>query len=114
MSLGAATAKLDDLECRYDELAAQIADPDFSSDYQRYMQARKAQMEIEGVVLAYKQYKQTLRDIPEAEELVSISDGAERDAAQEMLESLKQQRDDQEEHIRRLLLPTDPNDERNV
>jgi peptide chain release factor 1 len=114
VSLEQAKSKLDEIERRYDELTAQINDPAFSSDYQRYMAAAKGSKEIEPVATAYKEYKQLLADIPEAEELVGMSDGADGDAAQEMLDSLKQQRDEKEEQIRLMLLPQDPNDDRNV
>ncbi len=114
MSLEQAKSKLDEIERRFDELSAQMNDPALSSDYQRYMAAAKASKEIEPVAAAYKEYKQLVADIPEAEELVDLSDGADHDAAQEMLEALKQQRDEKEEQIRLLLLPKDPNDDRNV
>src|SRR5579871_751153 len=114
VSLEQARAKLDDIERRYDQLVAQMNDPEFSSDYQRYMQAAKAKGEVEAVAEEYKRYRGVERDIPEAEELVDLSEGAEREAAQEMLESLRQQRDEIEGQIRLLLLPRDPNDERNV
>jgi peptide chain release factor 1 len=114
VSLEQAKAKLDEIEHRYDELVAQINDPEFSSDYPRYMQADKARREIEPVVEAYKKFKQTLADIPEAEEMVGMAEGAEREAAQEMLDTLKQQRDDLDAQIRLLLLPSDPNDDKNV
>lgn len=114
MSLVQAQPKLEEIERRYQELDAQLNDPEFSSDYQRYLQAKKAQMEIEGVALAYRKYRQVLADIPEAEEMLDAAESGERELAQEMLESLKQQRDSLEDEIRLLLLPKDPNDERNV
>jgi peptide chain release factor 1 len=114
VSLEKAKAKLDEIERRYEELIAQINDPEFSSDYQRYMQAARAKNEVEEVATAYIEYKQTVADIPQAEELVSISEATDREAALEMLEMLKSQRDELEERIRRMLMPKDPNDERNV
>jgi peptide chain release factor 1 len=114
VSLGPAQAKLEEIERRYDELLEQMNDPAFSSDYQRYMQAAKAKQEIEPLVDAYKEYKRTDADIPEAEEMVALSDGADREAAQEMLEDLRRKRDELNGSIRKLLLPKDPNDERNV
>ncbi len=114
MSLEQAKPKLDEIERRFDELNAQMNDPEYSSDYQRYMAAAKASKEIEPVAVAYKQYKRFLKDIPEAEEMVDMYEGAERDDAQEMLETLKQQRDAKEQDIRLLLLPKDINDDRNV
>ncbi|HZP82620.1 MAG TPA: peptide chain release factor 1 [Chthonomonadaceae bacterium] len=114
MSLEQARVKLDELEGRYDELVAQINDPDFSSDYQRYTQAARAKTEIEEIVTAYKEYKRALDDIAVAEEMLDASEGAERDFAQEELEAARRKRDELEERIRVLLLPKDPNDEKNV
>ena len=115
MSLEQAKSKLEDIERRYNELDVNLNDPDFSSDYQRYLQAKKAQMEIEGVALAYRQYRQVLVDIPEAEDMLSgAGESGERELGMEMLDALKQQRDELEESIRGMLLPTDPNDDRNV
>jgi peptide chain release factor 1 len=114
VSLAQAKTKLDEIERRYDELIAQINDPAFSSDYQRYTQAAKSKNEIEEVAQEYKRYKRSLEDISVAEEMVGMSEGAEREFAQEELEAARQQRDALEAQIRFLLLPRDPNDEKNV
>ncbi len=90
MSLQQAKPKLDEIERRYNELESQMNDPEFSSDYQRYLQAKKSQMEIEGVALAYQKYRQVLADIPEAEEMLSSSaETGERELGMEMLELSK-------------------------
>ncbi len=114
MSLEQARVRLDELNNRYAELEAQINDPEFSSDYQRYMAAAKSRNEIEPVVLAYRKYLQVLADIPEAEALIPLTEGSDKDAAQEMLEALKQEKDALDEEVRLLLMPKDPNDDRNV
>ncbi len=114
MSLDQAKTKLEEIESRYEEIEAQINDPALSSDYQWYMQAAKSKNEIEPVVLKYKQYKQVENDIPEAEEMLSMSEGVDRETAHEMLDTLKAQRDTLDEEIRLLLMPKDPKDDRNV
>ncbi len=114
MSLDQAKAKLEEVQSRYEEIEAQINDPAFSSDYQLYMQAAKSKNEIEPVVLKYKHYKRILSDIPDAEEMLGMSEGADRETAHEMLDTLKTQRDVIEEEIRLLLMPKDPKDDRNV
>lgn len=110
----AALKKLDEMERRYDGLIAQMNDPEISSDYQRYMQAAKSKGEIEDVACAYKDYKGALENITVAVEMAGLADGAEREFFQEELENYKRQRDELEDRIQRLLLPKDPNDERNV
>jgi len=114
VSLTQAQSKLEEIERRYDELIAQINDPEFSSDYQRYMQAAKSRNELEAVAEAYKLYKRTEGDIAAAEEMLGVADSSERDFFQEELETSKRKRDEIEAHVRLLLLPKDPKDERNV
>ena len=93
-----------EIETRYEAILAQINDPEFSSDYQNYMQAAKGKNEIEPVVTAYRNYRRVLDDIPVAEEM---------DMTEE-LEQLKHQREEYELALRMLLLPADKNDDRNV
>ena len=114
MSLAQARHKLDEIEKRYDTLIEQMNDPDFSSDYQKYMQAAKSKSEIDVVASTYKRYKRTLQDVEEAEELIKGASSEERDFYQEELVSAKEQRDTMEEELRLLLLPKDPNDEKDV
>lgn len=114
MALEQAKIKLDDLERRYDEIVAQTYDPEIASDHQKYTTLNKAKMEIEEVVVAYKEYKKTLGDIGAAEELQAMSEGEERAFYQEELESTRIRRDEQAEKIRLMLLPKDPNDDKNV
>jgi peptide chain release factor 1 len=106
--------RLEELEKRYQELTDQINDPEFSSDYQRYMTARKAQSEIEDVVLAYQQYKRVEQDVADAKEMLKTAEGEERSFYQEELEKAERKQEELAQQIRLLLLPKDPNDERNV
>lgn len=114
MALEQAISKLNQLEQRYQELENQINDPELSSDYRNFMTANRARNEMRDVVEKYREYRRVCADIPEAEELVGLSEGHERETAQEFLENLKEERTALEEEIRILLLPKDPNDERNV
>lgn len=114
MSLEAAISKLNDIERRYDGLIAQINDPEFSSDYQLYMSAAKSKNEIEDVVVAYKTYKSILADIEVANEMFDMAEGEERNLVQLEIEDLRTKRSELEQQIRLLLLPKDPNDDRNV
>jgi len=114
VSLEQAKSKLDEIERRYDEIIAQINDPEFSSDYQKYMQAAKAKNELDPVASGYKAYKSALAEIKEIDEIIAGSDGEERVFYQEELEAARIRRDEISERVRTLLLPTDPNDNRNV
>jgi len=114
VSLIQAQAKLGEIEKRYDQLVAQMNDPEFCSDHQRYMQAARAKGEIEAVAEEYKRYKRTLTDIADAESLLGGTDGEERAFYLEELETSKKRVEEIEAQIRLLLLPKDPNDDRDV
>ncbi len=114
MSLTQAIAKLNDIERRYDELDRQMNDPEFVSDYQRYNLAAKAQQEIRPVAEAFKAYNKSLAEIISVEEMITGSEGEEREFYQTELELARLHRDKLEEELRLLLLPKDPNDDKNV
>ncbi len=114
MSMTLAFTKLAEIEKRYDYLIEQMNDPDFSSDYQKYMQAAKAKSEVEVVAEAYKRYKRTVEDMASAEELIKAADSEERDFYQEELENARTRRDALEHDLQMLLLPKDPNDAKDV
>lgn len=114
MSLAQAKPTLDEIERRYDELVGQMNDPAFGSDYQKYMQAAKGKGELENVAVAYKEYKSTLEDIPVAEEMLGMASGDERVFYLEELENAKKKAEELELHIRLLLMPKDPHDDRSV
>ena len=114
MSLEQASTKLDEIEKRYNELVAQMNDPEVCSDHKRYMQAARAKGEMEAVALAYRRYRGIVEDIPVAEEMLAAADSDERELAQGELELLKRQKEEIEEKIRLLLLPKDPNDDKDV
>lgn len=112
MSLAQTKQKLDDLEARYEELAAQMLDPAVIGNIQQYRQISKAWSDLSPIVHAYREYKQTLKHMEEAEEML---DNAElRELAQEELDTLKPKLEEQETKLKLLLLPKDPNDEKNV
>ena len=114
MSLDQAKHKLDEIERRYNELIANMNDPDFSSDYQKYMQAAKSKGEIEAVATRYKAYKAENGNIAVAEEMIKETHGDDMDFYQEELLQAKLKRDALENEVRTLLLPKDPNDDKNV
>ena len=114
MSLEQARTKLAEIEKRYDELVSQLNDPEVCSDHKRYMQVAKAKNEMEQVAVSYKEYRRIVEDIPVAEEMIGGTEGDERAMAIEELETLKRQKEEMEEKIRVLLLPKDPNDDKNV
>jgi peptide chain release factor 1 len=112
LSLEQAKSKLDALEGRYEQLGAQMLDPAVTGDNVKYRQVHKAWSDLTTLVETYREYKQTLQAICEAEELLDDADM--RELAQAELESLRPKRTELEQKIKLLLLPKDPNDDKNV
>ena len=104
--------KLEDVVHRYKDIEQQMADPAIASDHQRLAALAQEQAELRPLVDAYLRYKQVSQQLEEAQAL--LEDEELRDLAREEIKSLEQEKEQLEEEIRRLLLPKDPNDERNV
>ncbi|MFN8664209.1 MAG: peptide chain release factor 1 [Thermomicrobiales bacterium] len=103
---------LGDIERRFDELERQLADPDVTSDPQRLQEIGRERAEIEDVVSAYRELRNTERAISEAEILSADPEMAE--LAADELTSLRAQEESLNSRIRTLLVPKDPNDEKDV
>lgn len=112
MALEQARAKLDELEARYEELGRQLLDPQVIADIAQYRRISKAWSDLEDVVGAYREFKRVEEEIAQAEEL--LGDPEMGDLAEEELTALRGKLQQLEDRIRLLLLPKDPNDERNV
>jgi peptide chain release factor 1 len=112
VSLEQAKEKLDALEARYEELGAQMMDPQVIADIRQYQQVHKAWSDLTPLVETYRDYKRTLKQIEDAEGL--LSDVEMRELAEAELEELKPRRDNLEGKLKLLLLPKDPNDDKNV
>lgn len=112
MSLEQAREKLEALEARYEELGKRMMDPDVISDIRQYHQIHKAWGDLEEVVTTYRNYKQTLKRIEDTESL--LGDPEMRDLAESEIADLRDQRDRIEAKLKLLLLPKDPNDDKDV
>ena len=108
--------KLNGVESRYNELMDLVSDPGVQADQSEYRKHAKALAEIQPLVEKFREYKAVLTEIAEAQELVESSEGdAElRALAEEELAALQARRDALMGELKILLLPKDPNDERNV
>ncbi|MDA1185742.1 MAG: peptide chain release factor 1 [Acidobacteria bacterium] len=106
--------KLSAVEAQYDELAARLGTADVQSDPTEYRRAAKALSELEPLVQAYGEYKAVLKDIEGSEELGRGADVEMRELAQEELKDLHVRRDAILGTLRLLLMPKDPNDQKNV
>jgi len=107
--------RLDQIEARYEELTSALASPDIVSDSMKYQKTAKAHSEIAPVVEKYREYKDLTRGIAESKAMLADEKDEEMRAyAQEELSKLEPRVVAIEEELKVLLLPTDPNDEKNI
>ena len=107
--------RLDQIEAKYDELTQALATPEVISDSARYQKTAKAHSELAPVVERYREYKDLKRGIAESKSVIAEEDDPDMRAyAQEELAKLEERISKVEEELKVLLLPKDPNDEKNV
>jgi peptide chain release factor 1 len=106
--------KLTSVETRYAELSRLLADPSVQGDQAEYRRHAKALAEIETLVERFREYKGVLAEIAQAEELARSGDAELRGLAEEELAMLRGRREALQQDLKLLLVPKDPNDEKNV
>jgi peptide chain release factor 1 len=107
--------RLDQIEARYEELTNALASPDITNDSAKYQKTAKAHAEIAPVVEKYREYKDLTKGIAESKAvLADEKDPDMRAYAEEELAKLEARVGGVEEELKVLLLPKDPNDEKNV
>ncbi|MCS7314349.1 MAG: peptide chain release factor 1 [Bryobacterales bacterium] len=108
------TRKLDEIEARFDELTRQMADPAVVQDPERYRKTAKAHRDLEPIVARYRDWKKLDADLAQARQMLDEPDDELRKLAAEEIERLERELARVEEDLKILLLPKDPNDEKNV
>jgi peptide chain release factor 1 len=106
--------KLAAVAARYDELTELMAKPEVATNASLLQQYAREQRELEDIVATYREYQATQRAIDEAEAMLDDSDPELRALAQEELETQRKRLLKLEEQLKLLLLPRDPNDEKDV
>src|SRR5580765_4807607 len=107
--------RLDQIEARYEELTNALASPDIVNDSAKYQKTAKAHSEVAPIVEKYREYKDLVKGIADSKALLAEEKDAEMRAyAQEELDRLQGRVTGVEEELKVLLLPKDPNDEKNV
>jgi len=107
--------KLDDLLVRYQEIEQELLDPNVANDQNNYRKLMKEQAELAPIVGKYTEYKDTQSAIDESLAMLEEeSDEEIRELAKEELNSCKQRMETIEGELKILLLPKDPNDDKNV
>ncbi|MDD5901348.1 MAG: peptide chain release factor 1 [Lachnospiraceae bacterium] len=107
--------KLEDLLQRYEELQNELSDPGVVNDQTRFRKLMKEQNDLTDIVAEYKRYKQTKQDIEDSLLLLDEeSDEEMRELAKEELAEAKERLEECERNLKILLIPKDPNDDKNV
>src|SRR5487761_2455588 len=106
--------KLDDIERRFDALNAQMADPAVINDSALYRKVSKSHSELAEIVAKYREWKEATRNLADSRSMLAESDPELRSMAEEEVAKLEPQIALYEEDLKILLLPKDPNDEKNV
>lgn len=107
--------KLDHIQVRFEEVSTLITDPDIIGDMTRYVKLNKEYKDLEEIVTAYKEYMNVVSNIKNAKELLATEKDSEyREMAEMELDELGPKREALEEQIKFLLIPKDPEDDKNV
>jgi peptide chain release factor 1 len=106
--------KLEQLEARHRDLEAQLADPEVHADGARYTSLAKQHAELSELVAAYREWRQAGGDLGAAREMVADATGDDRTLLAAEIDELAARRAALEEQLKLLLVPSDPNDDRDV
>ncbi len=106
--------KLQRLEERFQGLEVRLSDPEIIQDRKRYQRIAKEHSDLAPVVRAYRSYTEVQRQIEDNRVLLSDPDPEMRELARAEISELEKRREELERKIKLLLVPKDPNDEKNV
>jgi peptide chain release factor 1 len=107
--------KLEAINYRFVEVGTLIVDPDIISDMDRYVKLSKEYRDLEEIVISYKEYKSIFNNLKSAKEMLETEKDPEmRDMAKMEIYELEQKRPVVEEQIKMLLIPKDPEDDKNA
>ena len=107
--------KLEDILLHFEEIMNQLSEPDVASDTNRFRKLMKEQSDLTPIVESYKEYKQAKQNIEDSLAMLEEeSDEELRELAKEELNESKAKQEELEKKLKILLLPKDPNDDKNV
>src|SRR5215470_6854285 len=107
--------KLDQIESRFEELSQQLADPALIADGEKYRKAAKARSDLEEMVNTYRDWKKVAGNLEQARAmLLAETDPELKQMAVDEIAGLEPEKERIEQTLKVLLLPKDPNDEKNV
>jgi len=107
--------KLEAIAIRFEEVGVKITDPSIINDMDRYVKLNKEYKDLEGIVGVYRDYKKVLGNIDSAKQILNSDEDAEmKEMAKMELDELQPRQEELEEEIKVLLIPKDPEDDKNV
>ncbi|GAA4301104.1 peptide chain release factor 1 [Compostibacter hankyongensis] len=106
--------KLEAIKARFEETGIALTNPEVVADNRRFSKLSREYRELEKIVKAYEGYKKNLEDIAFNKEALQSDDEEMRELAKAETEALQEQKADWETRIRNLLIPKDPQDEKNA
>ncbi|MDO5416896.1 MAG: PCRF domain-containing protein, partial [Lachnospiraceae bacterium] len=107
--------KLEDILIHFEELMNELASPGVTEDARRFQRLMKEQADLTPIVDAYKEYKQAKQDVEDSLALLEEENDEEmRELAKEELSDAKKRIEELEQELKILLLPKDPNDDKNI
>ena len=108
--------ELEEIKEKYRQLTESLSDPSLVSDPQKIKKVAKERARLEPVVKKYEEYQKIVKGIEDSEEILkdSSSEADIKELAEEELEHLREKEEEVKEELRILLLPEDPNDEKDV
>jgi peptide chain release factor 1 len=106
--------KLEAIKARFDDLAVALSNPAVIADNRRFSAMSKEYRGLEKIVQAYHDYKKLLEDVDFYKEALNGDDSELRDLAKSEMPALEERKEKMESEIRQLLIPKDPQDEKNA
>ena len=106
--------KLQGVETRFSEIEKRLSDPEIVTNRQVYQDLIREHADLNKIVSVYREFKEILKGIEESTELLQDSDPEIKNLAQDELADLNLRKEQLENDLKTLLLPKDPNDEKNV
>ena len=106
--------RLDQMEARYEDLGRQLSDPTLVNDQKKFQATAKAHRDLEPVVEMFRKYRSIKQAVADAKGMLAEADAEIRAMAAEELLTLEPRLEEVEEELKVLLLPKDPNDDKNI
>jgi peptide chain release factor 1 len=106
--------KLEAIKARFEDLGVALTNPEIVSDNKKFTSLSKEYRSLENIVQSYEAYKNTLRDLEVYKEALNGEDDELRELAKEELPALEERKATLESEIRKLLIPKDPQDDKNA